>query len=350
MISADRSDQEAQIEGRGILSPAIFGGMFALEVPSDRPTSLPLTSSACVTYFANARSALYCLLLSLRPNRIWIPDFVCPAVIDAVTKAGIALSTYAIDGGLRLCETDWLGAVDAGDAVLTVDYFGFPFDLNGLRGLGATIIADCCQALFKMPNWQDADYFIASPRKFVGVPDGGILVSQSPLPINLQPAPLEWQTNSLNASLARRAFDEGNGDDGWFAAFQENESLQPTGPFSMSAESKELIARLDYEFIAAKRRENYKVLSSILQGNALFPELEDDVVPLGFPIRVERRDDLQQKLFANKVFAPIHWHLSDADLDGLAFELSEHILTLPCDQRYTSEQMTWLARLVKSSI
>jgi hypothetical protein len=69
--------------------------------------------------------------------------------------------------------------------------------------------------------------------------------------------------------------------------------------------------------------------------------LPTTVVPLGFPVRVSRRDQLRQRLFEREIFPPLHWpvgrvvprHFHDSHT------LEAMIMTLPCDQRYDASDM-----------
>ncbi len=324
----------------------LIGGMFGLEEPSATESSLPLLDGGHVTQLANARSGLFALLTCLRPRRIWLPSYICPEVIDAVQSANTPSKHYPIDRRLRASDRGWMTEIREGDAVLRVDYFGFQSELTDLRGLGAIVVADVSQALFAVPNWLEADYYIGSPRKFVGVTDGGLLISRNALPVELGPAPDAWLRAASRASRWRRGFDEGSMRNDWYAAFRQSEGTQPIGLFAMSAQSVKLLREIDYGKFAEQRRANYMMLSATLEPAAVLPELLDGVVPLGFPIRVTNRDALQQWLFHHNIFAPVHWRLEGSVVDEEARDLSWHMLTLPCDHRYTIEQMKWMAELV----
>lgn len=101
----------------------------------------------------------------------------------------------------------------------------------------------------------------------------------------------------------------------------------------------------DYEQIQHLRRLNYQTLSGRLSAFALYPDLPPSVIPLGFPVRLPQRDAVQRGLFQANMYPPIHWNI--AGVVPPQFEqshhLAEHILTLPCDQRYGADEMNALA-------
>ncbi|MFB5621862.1 MAG: hypothetical protein ACE5Q7_02875, partial [Candidatus Nitrosomaritimum yanchengensis] len=78
----------------------------------------------------------------------------------------------------------------------------------------------------------NSDFILFSPRKFLGVPDGGILNINSNVdfsPIQLENPPSKWWLNSLNASIIRREYDLYCDNRSWYKFFQEAEQNSPIG-------------------------------------------------------------------------------------------------------------------------
>jgi hypothetical protein len=71
------------------------------------------------------------------------------------------------------------------------------------------------------------------------------------------------------------------------------------------------------------------------------------VVPLGFPVRLKNRDQVQQNLFKHKIYPPVHWPIKDVVPETFieSHLLSDQILTLVCDQRYDFDEMELTATL-----
>jgi hypothetical protein len=92
-----------------------------------------------------------------------------------------------------------------------------------------------------------------------------------------------------------------------------------------------LIRSADYESVRAARRRNYARLLSRLHEFALSDDLPEDIVPLGFPVRVqaEIRDPVLAELHAARIYAPVHW--PGSEIPGC--------LTLICDQRCSARDM-----------
>ena len=164
--------------------------------------------------------------------------------------------------------------------------------------------------------------------------------------------PTSWWIKAFEACLLRRDFDNSlsGGDKKWFQLFREMESEMPVGNYAASLLSIAILeTAIDWESVSKKRRENYMILLKQLSDYAIFKDLPDDVVPLGFPICVNNRDKLQQSLFEENIYPAIHWDLKGTVPEQFieSHELSRKILTLICDQRYDYKDMERIIQLVK---
>jgi dTDP-4-amino-4,6-dideoxygalactose transaminase len=124
---------------------------------------------------------------------------------------------------------------------------------------------------------------------------------------------------------------------------------------AMSGVSRSIIKRLGVDRIRRARRANYAQLVRALHEQdatraglqLLFPELPDGVVPLACPVVTDERDALREGLAARGVLTQILWE-SPAEVPQDEFpeswRLSQRILVLPCDQRYSPEHMEIVAR------
>ena len=313
--------------------------------------------------FVNGRSALFCLLNALRPQTVWVPSYLCEAVLHPIRQCEVRLQFFDVDASLNVSSVDWLADVSQGDFVILIDYFGFPVDetlLEQAKATGAWIVEDACQAMFTEDASIDADFVIYSPRKFVGVPDGGILSVRTNRPearalreIRLMQADDGWWLQAFTAVYQRNRFDDSGTGREWYKLFRDSEAQAPTGLYSMSDLSRCLLKRaFNFERIRQTRRANYQMLLDHLSDWALFDTLPASVVPLGFPIRVARRELLLKQLHQQEIFPPIHW-----PLEGVAparfvnsHALSREILTLPCDQRYGEANMVRMASLIRHEL
>ena len=100
-------------------------------------------------------------------------------MINAVDHGATTLKFYEVNYDLNILNLDWLNDVRSGDVVVLIDYFGFPSDKMvaiGAKEKNAWVLRDASQALLSVHDDGLADIVLFSPRKFLGVPDGGVLI------------------------------------------------------------------------------------------------------------------------------------------------------------------------------
>ena len=340
----------------------VIGGLFGLENVSltngDQPS--PFAGSH-VSYFLSARCALYAVCQSVKPRLVWLPSFLCGSVLDPFRSLEIPVRYYDAGPNFGFGDDNWIDDVRPGDLVLVIHYFGFAnttFPAEQLKLRGAVIIEDASQGLFIKQLYPESICIVYSPRKFFGVPDGGVLATSRMEAVRrqpLQPPPSEWWKAAFATTQMRREFDLVGGENRWFLSFRHVEETFPVGPYCSSDLARMLIETgTDYGFMRTARRENYLALAEQLNEYALFPVLGEDTVPLGFPVCVDaaQRDAVLSCLYAEKIYPPVHWRI-----DGIVPEehneshsLSRRILTLICDQRYTVGDMERQAETFLSAI
>ena len=332
----------------------MLGGVFGLEPAG--PASEPPFCAPNIQYFLNVRCALAALIEARRPGAAWLPSYLCGDILTPFLQSNVAIRFYEIDANLCVSDRNWIEAIRPGDFVLVIHYFGFPnrsFPAQEVASRGALIVEDASQALFLPQQFEQSLCSLYSPRKFLGVPDSGILVAQAETGVEslkLEPPPPAWWRRAVEVSLRRREFDLTGKPDNWFAQFQQVESDFPVGLFRASDFSRAILSSVDYGAIRARRRANYAKLLESVADHAVFPELGPDIVPLGCPVRAPAgvRDQFLGELHAARIFAPVHWpieHFVPAAFRE-SHELSRSLITLLCDQRTTRDDMEWQARQV----
>jgi hypothetical protein len=341
-------------------NPKIMGGMFGLEInfQPDLPSlAVPPILAGPHLRLATARSAFTLLARTLRPPTVWLPSYLCGVVLEAFKDVGTCVKFYPVGEQLKITDEAWINSVESQDMVVFIDYFGFNmwnFYGKAVKKRGAWVVEDACQAMLNLSFSENADYVIASPRKFLGVPDGGILLAQNEakLPsVDLPPPPGEWWIDSLKASHLRASFDSHGGDREWFELFRKTDPNGPVEPTRMSELSSQLLDHaFNYSSISVARRRNFEQLALELPEFAIFNELSANVSPLGFPVSVCDRDRLRLGLFKHDIFPPIHWNL--CGIVPKKFEASHYlekrIMTLPCDQRYSPEDISFMIQIFRS--
>jgi hypothetical protein len=320
------------------VKPAIGGVLPALEPRSvehnlwDRWTA-GFTHTAA---FSSARSAMAALLRQRQPKRLWLPAYVCQTVLDGA--AGWPVDWYAVDGALRIVPP----ALEPGDAVLVINYFGRParFEAPG----DVLVIEDRAQALDPgAPAF--GDVVLYSPRKLLGVGDGGLLASNQPLP-----QPGEPPTDGLwNTNDARAQDPDGFNPGAWRPAFIAREAGFEPDNRAMTPRTETALRGFDPAGEIAARQANWSVLSAGLADIALWPVDRGPFAPLAFPILADDAGKLAAHLADQRIWAPRHWaELPSPASFTAAHDLARRCLSLPLDGRYGPVDMARIVEAVQS--
>lgn len=323
-----------------------IGGFFGLE-PADAAAASPAGFEfPHRLLFWNARAALAHLLSALSIRRVWLPAYVCAEPAQAAARDGREVRFYPVGGGLSPDPDVLAKLLRPGDAVLGVDYFGAR--VPGLPELAPRFpdvvwIQDRAQAL-----WPDAqpwgDHLLYSPRKVLGAPDGGVLVSRTPLPA---PDWAEPPDPRLAEPARMRAEDpQGVDNDAWFPLYRAAEAAMSCELRPMSAAARAVVEAADTAALAGRRRRNAELLyaqvgeAALLPAGRLLP-----AAPLGVPVLTEDAGVTSARMAAARIFCARHWAELPSPPDQFPAEhaLSRRLLTLPCDHRYGDEDMARVA-------
>jgi len=308
-----------------------LGGYFSLEFGAGSP--LPYFGSAAK--YQSARAAMAAVLGVMRPQTVWLPHYICGAVTEMLASRNVSVRRYVLTGERGVPENL---AIEASDVLICVDYFGISGNAceAAIARYGRErVLVDASQSLFHSPRQNVATVY--SPRKFVGVPDGGLLVTPYTLPL---PA-----TADEAASIARSQYlltrASGQTLKG-HSQFQDAEaSLSDPESQAMSVLTTGMLAATDFDRVRRRRIANFKNLSAALRSLGFdSPELPIDAVPLCCPVSDVEGRWLQRKLSAKGIFTPIYWvdtALPEDDKIGLM--LRDRTVYLPCDQRYGGPEM-----------
>lgn len=320
-----------------------IGGYFGLDLPDYGD---PFPNSA---KYQSGRAALRAVLEYAGIKRVFLPVYICNSVIQAVVDSGAVVESYMLDDSLYPEELP--NHISKETVVLYVNYFGLC--LQNVQRLSKEItkrklIIDNSQALFASPA--NAKATIYSIRKFMGVPDGGLLVTNG---FDIK-APKNEDTGSLARMkhiLLRMAYSARTG----YSSYVESEkTLNDTNPLKMSRLTKRLLSSIDMDVVKERRRENFKELSLKLDRFNKFKwDITDDIVPLCYPLLIEENvDKLKEELIGKGIFIPTYWPdiKSRISNNSLEYCLSHCCLFVPCDQRYAISQMNTIAREITAAL
>lgn len=315
-----------------------IGGYFNLEL-SSRGSFLHCDGNCLNT----GRNALEYILSSLpRISRLWIPYFTCDAIIEPITRLKVPHSFYSINEGLEIAgELTLL----PDEYVLVTNYFGLKDAY--VRRLASRfkdkLIVDNAQAYFCEPV--SGIKTIYSPRKFVGVPDGGIAFMDNGRDVSQYDADISYDRCVHLLKRFDLAASEG------YADFKNNSLKLSNRPIrQMSSLTKALLQSIDFESIRRRRIDNFMTLhQSLSTGNGLeIPPLDDFSCPMVYPY-FTKDASLKKKMIENKVYVATYWPnvFNWCCEDVLEYVLADRMVALPIDQRYGKEEMNRISIIIK---
>jgi hypothetical protein len=324
------------IHSEVVESAVEIGGYFSLELPDYGDQF-----SASIK-FQSCRAALRAVLESAGITRVLLPAYICDSVIQAVIDAGATVRIYELDESLY--PTIFPDRDSDQQVLLYVNYFGLcQENVNRLlKDISSRqLIVDNSHALFAKPTKALATIY--SPRKFIAVPDGGLLIT-SDLTVT---EPENEDSNSINRMkhlFLRMAYKAQNG----YANYLEAEiSLLDTRPLRMSHLTRRILNSHNIETVKHRRRENYLMLASRLDKyNQHRWTLDSESVPLCYPLMLKiELEHLKRNLVKKGIYIPTYWIEANSRIqpNSIEYLLTNYCLAIPCDQRYSPEQMTFLA-------
>lgn len=343
-----------------------IGGFFPYEknsIETNGYIDLVCPDACDVSHLMSGRCAIYlCLkdfMLTDKKRTAYLPAYTCETVSGCFVKAGFEIYYYDVDRRLVPQFDDSL--IDKIGFLLICGFYGFStFDTDFVRtcrSRGVTVMQDTTHTAFSPYGaCPETDYIAVSLRKWMGVTSGGLAVKRtgrfgvSPIPADtehLKIRDLALCTREQYEKTGDETLNKKSADAFWKAEWMLREI------FDMQAgDEASLRSILHYPLGDAiqKRRENYAYLLRHLPDDPavrpVFPELPDDTCPMFFPFFCEDRESLMEHLAANGIPPKVYWPVPpfiDIEKYPGARYVYGHIMSVSCDQRFTTDDMQRIA-------
>lgn len=316
------------------------------------------------------RDALALALSALKlgqQDTVLLPAYTCQEVLKSFATR-VNIEFYDVCADLTIDPDELrprLKRKKVGMLLIT-DYFGFlQPSRRELRKLcdehGASLIEDCAHSLLTEGAGETGDYAIFSLRKLLHVPDGGGLrvnkrdTSLAPefypslysnilsvtaiikSGLNIHSEMLSRaRVASTTQSLVPRVTDS-----------NEKERTLPLSYFTRTGMTK-----ASFNEVIRKRREDFLFWQELCANNRslipLFTDLPAHVCPFGFPVLVEKRTALEDRVRRSGIPLSVHWRLDRtlAPECTVSQDLSTRMLTLPLFPHLADKQREVLAKLL----
>lgn len=313
-----------------------------------------------IRYYASGRLALEALMIQERWTRIWIPSYFCYEVIEHIGNLGIKVELYG-DNPIEINEEQILETLpfSDGDVLLRVNYFGLRTFRSNSR-ICIPVIEDHTHDIIS--HWavnSDADWCIASLRKSLPIADGGII--WSPKKLNL-PSQLKSTDTCNRMALTRyMAMDmkseylKNGGDKSLFRErFIQTETIIEEMELSgIDCFTKQILDYFDVRRWTAIRKYNWENIKKNIDDRVklLIPSSRLLCNPFSVIIICDSKEEraaFRHYLISKSVYPAILWSIPDKVIHKDVKDISNRMLSIHCDARYSDDDIVQLCEVINS--
>lgn len=324
-----------------------------------------------VQFLRSGRDAIGYIVDSIRNSNkiVLIPSYSCDSVVKPFIIRGWKIVYYPIKSDFSV-DLNYLQSLIFNlrpDVILVMNYFG----LSNTTSVVSTIrncqpliriIEDITHVLFDIEKLhsQKVDYYIGSIRKWLGILDGAVVISNNnEIPeinyvesefVNLRRIALNsmeeyLHTGSMNHKIKYRAL-----------LIDAERSLENGKiPYCISPDSNFLLQNLNAAPLMNSRKWNTNLLLKKLKSltQIRFPGNINEILnytPFCIPIFISNRDKVQKLLAENGIYCPVLWPLNEEarKISPESIDIENNILCIPIDQRYNYADMDQIFKMLKN--
>lgn len=287
------------------------------------------------------RNAFAYLIESKNIRKVRFPRMMCDSNDKVLSRNGLEVRYYSIGRDLKMEDI----SLDDDEWLYIVNYYGQLSDerILSLKKKYDRIVVDNAQAYFQRPlAGVDTIY---TCRKFFGVTDGAVLYTDREINREL---PYDESFQRMNFLLGR--FERTASE--FYGEYAANNDMFFDEPLKrMSRLTENILHGIDYGYIENRRTENFRLYHEALKSvNKL--ELSIANGAFMYPLYIENGTDIRKKLISMKIYAPTLWpnvfdRCNETDAE---YDLASNIIPLPCDQRYSDDEINYVIEAIKQCI
>jgi len=300
---------------------------------------------------------------------IILPAYCCDSMIQPFRKRGWDVSFYPINVDFTVNESELLSVCEktAPRAVLLMNFFGVaPTNVIASkiksRYEDIIIIEDFTHTLFNLDTLtnKSIDFFVASIRKWLGVSDGSVFLTDRNCDIDKMHVNTEFVKLRQEGQLFKFRYQytkDENLKKTYLDTLKKAESLLETyGSVNAVSESGfEILSRLNISNICSGRKINFNHLYNIIKDleKIKFPvkiDKDSSIIPFSLPVIVENRDMIQRRFADKGLYSQVLWPIDIEARKVCRFsaEMADNMLSLPIDQRYDYDDIEEIGKIVRA--
>jgi len=289
----------------------------------------------------SGRNSLRLLIRTKSLKKIYVPHFICSSVLEALEKEDVTMIKYHIDENLEIRQDIYNDDIP----ILYVNYFGIKdIYVKHLSSKYPNLIVDNSQALYSKPLNGVSTFY--SPRKFLGIPDGGFLAGCKN--IGLEKLEQDVSMHRMSHLLKRIELSPIEGYNDYRL---NNLELGRTDIKRMSKLTGLMINSINHNRVVYKRKANFNSLHNELESfNSLVISLHETSVPMVYPFYIKGQGRaLKDYLIKNSIFVATYWPniMNETTIELPEKVFVDDIVSIPIDQRYSEKEMTKIIQLLK---
>lgn len=316
-----------------------------------------------VTLLADGRQCIVALISQKGWKRLWMPDYFCYEVIETIEEqTGIVVVLYEDS---PLCEGDVEKLpYEDGDVLLRMNCFGMR-DFRSNKIIPVPVIEDHSHdPLGRWALYSDADWCIASLRKSLPLPEGGMMWSPKQLRVSFKSLDSSFKSNQEIAALRWKAMEmkaaylrgEDVSKDEFRKMFVETEEwFDYAEPSVIDERSREFVCRkFDVNLWLSAKRRNWALLSSLInKEHCEVINAESESCTMFSLVLLldskERRDALRKELIERCVYPAVLWNVPE-EASAASKDFCQRMLSIHCDGRYTEDDIRQLANILDQAL
>ena len=311
----------------------------------------------------SGRDALKVVAREFDPTLVLMPALACDSMILPFKTYGHEVKYYKLEKDYSI-NLEYLYSLIRNESqtilFLFLDYFGITSihdtELEEMRSIYPSLIFiedRTHDLLVKKTREFKADFTVASLRKWIAIPDGGLLWTERELKNTEYSSELKFFETRLRAQCMRNEYLK-YGDESIKVQYRnifstvtemiDNERV----PGLMSQYAFEKVCMTDLCKVSDIHRENAQVLINELKDFS-FVQKKSGYGDIYVAILINNRDVIQRKLASMGIFCTIIWPLNEEQRNvcDVAKYTEEHMLTIYCDQRYNEEDIRHIACCIR---
>jgi len=327
-------------------------------------------------YTRSGREAIRLVAISIKEEYdkkklvVLLPSYICPSMVSPFEHKSWDIYYYKLNGDLSINELDLITKIKLYKpaCVLLTNYFGNLPD-NTIAGLikdinpEINIVYDFTHSLLSLPKLNDlhVDYYVASLRKWFGLADGGLVLTDRFIKTDVITNDNSEFVNLRSMSLELKNIYLINKDRNLKTIIKSNNRLAETllnseQIYRISEPSLRKLHSLNISEIKHKRNINFlhlwdeiKDIHGIRIATSLNNQQLADYTFM-LPLLFEKRDEIQTFFSERGLYAQVIWKIQgDARQCLNSIAISDHILCIPIDQRYNFCDINDMAKIIKSA-